>query len=37
MGCCSDVPKPVFVKTNLGTRLAAVPISPDVTANEFKS
>ncbi|KAL6572197.1 hypothetical protein OROMI_013155 [Orobanche minor] len=36
MGCCSDVPKPVFVKTNLGTRLAAVPISPDVTANEFK-
>ncbi|KAL6529434.1 hypothetical protein OROGR_015057 [Orobanche gracilis] len=36
MGCCSDVRKPVFVKTNLGTRLAAVPISPDITANEFK-
>ncbi|KAL8462227.1 hypothetical protein ACS0TY_033326 [Phlomoides rotata] len=32
---CSDVPTPVFIETNLGTRLAA-PLSPDITAMEFK-
>ncbi|KAL7160650.1 hypothetical protein ABFS83_01G110900 [Erythranthe nasuta] len=31
---CSNVQKPVFVDTNLGTHLA-VPISPDITAKEF--
>ncbi|KAL3643728.1 hypothetical protein CASFOL_014543 [Castilleja foliolosa] len=33
---CTNVSKPVFVETNLGTRLAAVPGSPDITAKEFK-
>ncbi|KAI3456804.1 hypothetical protein Pfo_013467 [Paulownia fortunei] len=32
---CSNVPTPVFIDTNLGTRLA-VPVSPDITAKEFK-
>ncbi|KAK6149410.1 hypothetical protein DH2020_016935 [Rehmannia glutinosa] len=31
---CSNVPKPVFVETNFGTRLA-VSVSPDITAKEF--
>ncbi|XP_011095557.1 uncharacterized protein LOC105174973 isoform X2 [Sesamum indicum] len=32
---CSNVPIPVFVETNLGTRLA-VPVSPDITVKELK-
>ncbi|KAK4439691.1 hypothetical protein Salat_0304000 [Sesamum alatum] len=32
---CSNVPIPVFVETNLGTRLA-VPVFPDVTVKELK-
>ncbi|KAL3851128.1 hypothetical protein ACJIZ3_013010 [Penstemon smallii] len=32
---CSKVLRPVFIDTNLGTRIV-VPVSPDITAKEFK-